>query len=258
MTLRRLLPFLFAAVALTIGVARAAEPEPVRLVAQPPLAAEVAAFPRIAATGEPALQRINQALTNADIRAAAAVKDCRAQAVQDQTEDGSNPWQRTVTVAMRGPAYLTLVAGENWYCGGAHPDNDTFALAYDLRTGSPLNWERLLPKTLAGTASLDTAGDGTRLGVLASPALTSLYMTLLKPDGDCVEALRDADLHFMLWPDAAHDGLTMAPSGLPHVIAACGDSATIPVATLRTLGVAPALLDAIEAGHKAGLYDPVK
>jgi hypothetical protein len=257
MKLRRLMPCLFIAVSLAIGVARAAEPGPVPLTALPPLAAGVAAFPRIAGAGEPALQRINRALTNADARVLAAAKDCHEQAVQAQTPEG-DPWERTVTVAMRGPGYLALIAGENWYCGGAHPDNDEFALAYDLRTGSPLNWERLLPKTLAGTASLDEAGDGTPLGVLTSPALTTLYVTLLKPDADCAEVLRDTDLHFMLWPDAAHDGVTMAPSGLPHAVAACGDDVTIPMATLRTLGVAPALLDAIEAGHKAGLYDPVK
>ena len=121
-----------------------------------------------------------------------------------------------------------------------------------------MNWERLLPKTLAGTASLDEAGDGTPLGVVASPALTALYLKLEKPDADCAETLQDTDLHFMLWPDAANDGVTMAPSGLPHAFAACGEDATIPLATLRTLGVEPALLDAIAAGHKAGLYDPVK
>jgi hypothetical protein len=240
------------------GSARSAEPGAIRLVAQPPLGAHLSAFPRIAAAEEPALQRINRALANADARVLAAEKDCRAEAVQAQVDTTDGVWERTVTVAMRGPGYLALVASDDVYCGGAHPDTGRFALVYDLRTGSPLNWERLLPKTLVGTASLDSASDGSQLGVVASPALTAVYLKLVKPDGDCAETLQDTDLHFMLWPDAAHDGVTMAVSGLPHAVAACGDNATIPLATLRTLGVEPALLDAIAAGHKAGLYDPVK
>lgn len=257
MQLRRLVPCLFMGVSLAAGLAGAAEPGAVRLVPQPALGTGVAAFPRIAAAEEPALQRINRALASADARVVVAVKDCHEEAVEAQTPPG-DPWDRTVTVAMRGPGYLALVASETWYCGGAHPDSDAFPLAYDLRTGAPLNWQRLLPKSLAGTASLNEAGDGTSLGVLTSPALQALYLKLVKPDADCAETLRETELQFMLWPDAAHEGVAMAPSGLPHAFAACGADAVIPLATLRTLGVEPALLDAIAAGHKAGLYDPVK
>jgi hypothetical protein len=212
------------------------------------------AFPRIAAPEGPASQRINQALTAADTRLRAAAKDCDASNASADPKDAA--WKRSVAVAMRGPGYLALVASDDLYCGGAHPDTDSFALTYDLRTGAPLNWERLLPKALAGKATLDSAADGTKLGVMASPALTALYLKLSKPDADCASALRDTDLHFMLWPDAAREGVALQPSGLPHVIAACGDDAVIPLTTLRMLGVEPALLDAIAAGHKAGLYDP--
>ena len=245
---------LILAAVLMAGSARSAEPDPVRLKPQPALGADLAAFPRIARPDGAASQRINQALAAADTRLRTAAKECAA---SNPSADPKDPaWQRTIAVPMRGPGYLTLVASDNLFCGGAHPDTDSFALAYDLHTGAPLNWERLLPKTLAGKATLDSAADGTRLGVLASPALTALYLKLSKPDADCAPALRDTDLHFILWPDAARQGVTMQPSGLPHVIAACGDDAVIPLATLRTLGVEPALLDAIAAGHKAGLYDP--
>lgn len=239
------------AASLAAGPARSAPQDLIRLAPQPALGAGLAAFPRIATPEGPASQRINQALTAADVRLRTAAKDCAANASDPKDAD----WQRTVTVPMRGPGYLTLVATDSLFCGGAHPDSDSFALAYDLHTGAPLNWERLLPKTLAGKATLDTAADGTRLGVLASPALTALYLKLSKPDADCASALHDTDLQFILWPDAARQGVAMQPSGLPHVIAACGDDAVIPLATLRTLGVEPALLDAIAAGHQAGLYD---
>ena len=155
MRLRFLAPCLFMAVSLAAGLAGAAEPAAIRLVAQPPLGADLSAFPRIAATEDPALQRINRLWQMPTPRVVAAAKDCRSEAVQEPDGPRDGEWQRTVTVAMSGPGYLTLVASDNCYCGGAHPDGGSFALAYDLRTGSPLNWERLLPKTLAGTASLD-------------------------------------------------------------------------------------------------------
>jgi hypothetical protein len=256
-------PLITAAVA--AEQAAAAQPAPISLIAQPDLGAGLAAFPRIAASSSAASEgeahavgRINQALEDADSRLRTAAKDCQAQAHEAKSGGaGADPqdpgWQRSVTVAMIGPVYLSLVASDQWDCGGAYPSAASFALAYDLRTGSPLNWARLLPKALVGTASLDTAGDGTRIGVAASAALTKLYLTLVKPDADCASALREAELQFMLWPDAARDGVAMQPSGLPHAIAACGDDAVIPPATLRTLGAEPGLVAAIEAGHRGGL-----
>jgi hypothetical protein len=241
-------------VSLAADPSEATEHGPVQLVAQPILAADLAALPRIAEPDGPASQRINDALAKADARVREAATQCHADALESHTDSKGGEWQRSVTVAMRGAGYLALVASDNWYCGGAYPDAGQFSLAYDMRTGAPLNWERLLPKALVGTASLDTAGDGTRLGVVASPALKALYLNLLKPDADCGSALKEADLQFMLWPDAAREGIAMAPSGLPHVIAACGDDAVIPVKTLHILGVASGLVDAITAAHVAGLF----
>ena len=147
----RLVPSLLMAVSLAAGLARASEPSTIQLAAQPPLGAGVAAFPRIAAADGPALRRINRALANGDARMLAAAKDCRAQAVEAQTPEG-DPWQRTVTVAMRGPGYLVLVAHEDWYCGGAHPDNDAFAAG--LRPAHGVAVE------LGAAAAEDAGGNG--------------------------------------------------------------------------------------------------
>lgn len=232
--------------------AEAAEPA---LVAQPALGADLAAFPRLAGEA-PAAQRINKALTNADARLVAADRTCHADATDAKADPKDVGWQRSVTVAMRGAGYLALVAADSWYCGGPYPDAASFALAYDLRTGAPLNWARLLPKALVGTTSLDTAGDGTELGVMASAALQALYVQLAKPDADCAAVLRDSELRFMLWPDASRAGVAMQPLGLPHAIAACGPDVVIPLAELRRLGVNSGLIDAVAAGHRAGLYGP--
>ncbi|HEX2944173.1 MAG TPA: hypothetical protein VHO91_24165 [Rhodopila sp.] len=234
------------------GVGQA--PEPVRLAGQPAVAAGFAAFPRLLAPTGAQAQRINKALAEADDRGRSAAMECRASGKEAQADPKDISWTRTVSVAMRGPRYLSVVAADDWFCGGAYPSTDSFALAYDMQTGSPLNWERLLPKALVQSAALDNAGDGTRLGVVRSPALKAMYLRAAKLDADCTQALRETDLSFMLWPDAQRNGVALAPSGLPHVIAACGADVVIPVPELRKLGVAPALLDAIATAYQAGLY----
>jgi hypothetical protein len=244
----------FALAACLATVAPAAA-ETVNLLAQPAIGMKQEAFPRLEAT-DTASQRINQALRNADARLLTAATECRADARESQADPKDAGWQREVAVAMRGAGYIALVAADTWYCGGPYPNAAAFALAYDLRTGAPLNWERVLPKALVQGVSLDTAGDGTRLGVVASPALKLLYLKILKPDADCSSALRESELQFMLWPDARREGVAIQPSGLPHAIAACGTDVVIPLATLHTLGVDRGLLDAIAAGHRAGLYGP--
>jgi hypothetical protein len=250
--MKRHLLSLVLAVGLATGGAASAQQGGVRLVAQPALGPNLAAFPRLAAADGPS-KRINQALTKADAMVRDAAEGCHEDALAAKDPDGG--WQRSVVVAMRGPGYLTLVASDSWFCGGAYPDTLSFALDYDLKTGSPLNLARLLPKALVHTTSLDNAGDGIQLGVVASPALTALYLELAKPDSDCAQSLEQEDLHFMLWPDAAADGVGMKPSGLAHAIEACGPEVTIPEARLRRLGADAGLVDAIAAGHKAGLFD---
>ena len=228
--------------------------EPLRLTPMPPAETGLEAFPRLAEAEDAPSQKINQALAAADERGRAAAASCR----KDLRESGADPhgagWTRTVRVAMRGPAFLSVTAADEIYCGGPHPDAAVFALAYDLRTGSPLNWERLMPKALSGKASLTSAADGTRLGVLTSPKLRALYLKASKPDAECAQALEGDELPLMLWPDAQAGGVAIQPADLPHVIAACGPAAIIPVAVLRPMGVDGGLLDAIEAAHKAGNF----
>ena len=223
---------------------------PVTLKSLPPLAKDVAAFPRIAAPADAAAQRINLALDRQDKVVKSAAKDC--------PHDG---WSRDITVAMRGPRYLALTAQDSWECGGAHPDASRLVLVYDLATGSPVNWARLLPATMIQSATLDTAGDGTRIGVIQSRALQDDYVKARTSDPkdpldpDCKDVVQDPDLKFNLWPDAQAGGVRIEPEGLPHVVAACGDSVPIPTAVLRKMGVQPALLDAIDSAHAHGWFE---
>ena len=86
----------------------------------------------------------------------------------------------------------------------------------------------------------ETAGDGSTLGTVSSDRLSDLYRDLAKRGGgepECVDALKETELNFLLWPDAKQDGLVVQPAGLLHVIAACGPALPIPLQTLRSLGV---------------------
>jgi hypothetical protein len=221
----------------------------VGLVKTPALAKGLAAFPRLAGS-EPAIQKINKGLEQGDRRAKKAAKDCR-----DQGKDRSD-WTRKVEVTMRGPDFVSYVASDDFFCGGANPDTDTLALVYDLATGIPVDWTKLLPASAEVSAATATAGDGTVLGTVASPKLKELYLknlhiTDVDDPHQCDDVLKDADLSFILWPDVKADGLVLAQMDLPHVAAACGPPATVPMAALRELGVDAGFLDAIEAGHKA-------
>lgn len=120
----------------------------VRLVPQPGVAPGVAAFPRLAPSG-PASAVINGALSAADARVRAAAADCTAGLAGSNAGPDRHAWTRRVTVGMRGPRYLALITADDADCGGVYPNADRFALVYDLRTGHPPDWSRLLPTALA-------------------------------------------------------------------------------------------------------------
>lgn len=244
--------FRIALLAATLAGACGATADAVQLAPSPAVAPDIEAFPRlVAAPHDRAAERINRALAHADARVRGAAQSCLA---GGPSPAGNKPWwNRKVSVTMRGPAYLALVAADDSFCGGAYPNTGQVALVYDLRTGAPVNWARLLPASMVQATGTDTAGDGTVIGTVSSHSLAALYIKEMireDPDrADCKDAL--ADPSFMLWPDAKHDGLGIAPFGLPHVVAACGTEIVIPTSVLRTLGVSPLLLDAIDAAHRA-------
>lgn len=232
--------------------------EAVRLLAQPPVANGLAAFPRLA-PGGPQAARINAALAAADARVRTAAEECLtglAGSGADRPEAGMT---RTIAVAMQGPRYLALVADDYADCGGLYPNAEHFALVYDLRTGLPPNWSRLLPQTLVRTVSVETALDMTPLGMVDAPALKSIYLAAVRTAAakvapGCPETLQELAGPFMLWPDARQGGIAVQPSRLAHASAACGVPVTIGIAALRRLGVRPALLDAITTAHRASDY----
>ncbi|HEY1941857.1 MAG TPA: hypothetical protein VGH40_07000 [Roseiarcus sp.] len=229
---------LFLALATLTGSAFA-EDAPISLTAPAPLASGVAAFPKL--SGHDAIaSKINAGLVKLDER----VRKARAECVTSKDTD----WSRSITVTLRGPRYLSYLVTDSLDCGGAHPDASMFALVYDLKSGAPVDWATLLPKSIVERTSLETAADGAKIGVVGSKTLSALYVAGLGKDADpdCKQALSETELDFVLWPDAEAKGLDIETVSLPHVVQACADVVTIGLPKLHELGVAASLIEALQ------------
>jgi hypothetical protein len=236
MTIRRALLALLAA---TPAFAAA---HAIQLTTPPPLRQNVAAMPQIAEPANDAERRINAALQALDSNVEKSVADCKG-----------GDWQRSVEAPMQGPGFLSLVITDSYACDdAAHPDTATSAIVYDLATGKPVNWSRLLPQALTGAQTLVEAG-GSRMVALASKRLFQLYMEGYTDGGatgqdltDCKEALRaggDAP-PANVWLDAKRHGLAVEIE-LPHAVAACEDFVVISADQLRKEGASATLVKAL-------------
>ena len=215
------------------------EPLPPGLVSMPDLAPGFEAMPRLEARTT-AANRINDDLAAIDRRALAASDDCRASPKSD--------WARWIVVRSAGPGLLSVSERHDFYCDGAsHPNHHHVDYTYDLATGEPVDWASLLPLALA----MEPGGDGPwhrpDARSYRSPALAELYATHLSapPAADCAGFAEDPHLGFTFAPSAIDRGLAMTPTGYAYVLTPCADEALIPVETLRALGAAPLLVEAL-------------
>lgn len=203
---------------------------PGALVAQPPFAEFVAAFPRVAGEGA-AAEAINARLQQLD-DGVAEMADCDL--------------NREVRVALDSPAFLSLYGSEGGYCeGAAHPFFVEYGLTFDRATGAEVDWSRLLPETLLQTASEDYDPNYP----FASAALNAAYVAALDPEmsgGECKEVYA-MGMGFQFWMEAGK-GLAMFPASLPHAVLACAEVVILPLETLKAAGMDAAVLAAIETG----------
>lgn len=227
-----------SAVLMTLAVPAWAD-GPVRLRSGGFLSRGVQAMPRVMAGTTPAVRaRVNAALAAADARVRAAVSRCLR---PDPASAGLTlEWTRRVSVTQAGPRWLSILASDETWCGGPYPNADVFALVFDLRTGHPPDWTRLLPPSLTGDAVVETAVDGTRIGLVRSAALLQRARDAAEPE--CAGVLDAHSGQFMFWPAAGE--LTAVAFGLPHAVAACADELALSQAELRSLG-AVSLADSI-------------
>ena len=230
----------------------------VTLQSPAPVAKAIAAMPLIVSPIDDAERRINEAVSRFDSNVRKAAAQCR------KDGRGNYDWSRSVDATMRGPGFLSFVITDNAFCGGAHPNSSTQAIVYDLSTGKPVDWTKLLPPSLTGKITLQTGMDNTKTVALSSQKLFDLYLKLYRPaakdakegsdERECREAVTQegssAPPAMSVWLDAKAGGLA-TQFDLAHVVQACADPVIIPVATLKAEGVGPALTDAIEAAQRA-------
>lgn len=246
----------FALTAVLCGSPACASDRTVQLQNPPPVAREAEAMPRIANPLDAAEKRINAALKRLDANLGKAIRACKG------PNGAPGGWERKVEPTMLGPRYLSYVIRDTSFCGGPYPPSGTMSIVYDLETGTPVDWTRLLPPSMTGKVSLAEGMDGTKMVALASPQLFSLYLSGYDrasriPGSDigpediatCKEALQDtANPPMMAWLDAKSDGLAIQ-FDLPHAVQACALPVVIPLDVLRANGADAAMLDAIKAAH---------
>ena len=241
------------AIGLLAGMPVHAADRRVQMQVPPPIRQGVAAMPLIGQPVDEAERRINAALQRLDGTIRKELPTCAG--------DAGIPanWDRAIEVPMRGPGFISFVIIDDADCGGAHPSTATMAIVYDLRTGAPVDWTRLLPASLTGKVAFAAGLDGTKMITLASPRLYKLFLSgydlgsgTAEDRASCKDAVQnigsDGPPAMMVWPDAKRGGLALQYD-LSHVVQACAVPVVVPIGTLRTDGVQPPLLNAIEAAH---------
>jgi hypothetical protein len=222
---------------------------------------DVDLWPLIVQPRNPAGQRVNATLTQLNRRVAQAVKQCDADALAwskqmgetTKGNDTTSAWSRKVQVTMAGPQFLSLVASDEAFCGGAHPNSDQMALVFDMSTGAPVNWTALVAKSTGASSYTDTIMDGSTVGALILPALQK--MNIAAADASCKDAFADPQ-SFLLWPDAKSDTLVAQPFDLPQAVQACAQEIHLTIEQARNLGFSESLLSAIEQAHRAIVAAP--
>jgi len=208
---------------------------------------DVDAWPLIAYPSTPAEQNVNAILKRLNERMAKVLKDCDGNYRDSGKNDIEGDWERTITVTMTGPRFLSMVAIDSYFCGGPYPDSGTFAMVFDMTTGRPVNWMNLIAKSANASVYSDSNSDGSRVGALIVPALRAL--TIAHADGECKEAFHNPQA-YQLWPDAKSGTLTAEPFDLPHMVAACVDDLKLTPDQARKLGFDETLLSAIAQAHR--------
>lgn len=154
---------------------------------------------------------LRAALQDRLLENAANALDCRARLGEAPEGDG---YELNAQVTLSARRLLSLREDVWYYCSGAHPDNFTLGLIFDRATGQAVTpgaiWKGLTPARQK-----------------------ALYLAAVTPDpeSECREVLRGMEPDFTA--NLSTRGLELTPTSLPHVVAACGDTATVPYSRLR-------------------------
>jgi hypothetical protein len=222
----------------------------------------VDAWPLIVSPDTPVGKRVNETLTRLNRSLAQALHDCDADYLRWQKvvghlasarEQMSTDWSRKIDVTMEGPRFLSFVASDEKFCGGAHPDGGRMAMVFDMSNGAPVSWTELVAKSAGASLYAGTFWDGSTVGALVLPALQK--MNASSADADCKDAFQNPQ-PFLIWPDAKHETLVAQPFDLPHVVQACANEIDLTMDQARKLGFDEALLSAIQQAHRRTVVKP--
>lgn len=248
-----------ACLALLVGCAPSHEPGArSALQFSPDLAEDFGSLPRVAGD-TPQTRAINAALDRVDARD----RENRASCLEMKPWNDNVEWGRTVDAPMTGPRYVSIVMSQGDYCGGAHPWWNRTALVFDLETGRLIDWTAWLPAEMATPIKAEEADRWVRPAFLESPSLKAWFAERVLAGMDEYGRRECSELYaedqrdewgLTAWPDAKGGGLTLQSAGLVHADMGCHGDVLMPLSELKRRGVAPELVEAIEAGHRAGLW----
>jgi len=217
---------------------------------------DVDAWPLLANATSSAAKRVNAILAAKNRQMMSALKECDAAIMDFQSDENrhakrktvsADDWARTVNITMTGPRFVSLVATDGFFCGGAHPDSDTEALVFDMTTGELVDWTAHISKSSQASPYADSVSDKNHVAALVLPGLEEI--NLANTSAECKDAFDDQQ-SFLIWPDAGSGRLVAEPFDLPHVMAPCDQEIDLTMEQARKLGFDETILSAIEQAHR--------
>jgi hypothetical protein len=217
---------------------------------------QIQGFPRVVPNAIVAVDvasRINASLDHDEAAAKATAMSCRADLKEAlpglKSKDLAGAWQRSVDVTMKGPRFLSYTMTTNQSCGGAYPElGRSSSIVYDLMTGKPVNWLRLLPNGTKGVRG--DLGDGQVAGWIQMPSLQ--MQALQDAEKECKEVFDSSHgdiISFEVYPDARSGSLRANTPDIMHARRDCEATLALKEAELRALGAPPELWQYISAAH---------
>ncbi len=129
--------------------------------------------------------RVNATLTRLNNELSKSLRDCDEGVVEFEKGAGEpvetkDDLTRSVEVTMRGPRLLSLVATDEFFCGGAHPDDDLTVLVFDLKSGIQVDWSTLVAKSAGASSPKNTLCNAGGTRPLILPQLQEMYMAMCR------------------------------------------------------------------------------
>ena len=210
----------------------------VKLLRPKKLSKTADALPRIA-NPNPAGVKINHSFDLLDQKAGGLAHSC-----QGLSEEGDEMfYNRSVDITSQGPLFVSVDLTEDIGCGGVHPYINLFTLTYDLRTGEPVRWAKLLTKVHVEEVSVNPGNmqPFPTFGV-SSLQLEKLYIAGWKDDEQCrlddvVDRSGETLTTFLLSPAPHRRGLSVLPADLASPVANCALPVVLGKSAMDTLGI---------------------